>query len=60
MKLVETSKFQKLRKKIREDAEREALRKAIEEISENPQEGKKVLRVFGQGTSPTAYLSMGG
>jgi mRNA-degrading endonuclease RelE of RelBE toxin-antitoxin system len=46
MKLVETSKFQKLRKKIREDAEREALGKAIEEIIEAPQAGKKLKGEF--------------
>jgi mRNA-degrading endonuclease RelE of RelBE toxin-antitoxin system len=46
MKLVETSKFQKLRKKIRENAEREALRKAIEEIIETPHAGKKLKGEF--------------
>ena len=46
MRLFETSKFQKLRKKIREDAERKALQKAIEEIIENPLAGKKLKGEF--------------
>jgi len=46
MKLVETAKFQKLRKKIREDSERTALRRAIEEIIEAPQSGKKLKGEF--------------
>lgn len=46
MKLFETAKFQKLRKKIREDAERAALQEAIEEIIRNPQAGKKLKGEF--------------
>lgn len=40
MKLVETSKFNKSRKKIKEDQEKKALREAIFKILENPEVGK--------------------
>jgi len=46
MKLVETSKFKKLRKKIKEDQERKALREAILKILENPEVGKKLKGEF--------------
>lgn len=46
MKLVETSKFKKLRKKIKEDRERKALREAILKVLENPEVGKKLKGEF--------------
>jgi mRNA-degrading endonuclease RelE of RelBE toxin-antitoxin system len=42
MKLLETSKFAKLRRKLRDEDERAALRAAIEEILNDPQAGKKL------------------
>ena len=42
MKLLETSKFSKLRKKIRDEAESAALKSAISKIFEDPQIGKKL------------------
>jgi mRNA-degrading endonuclease RelE of RelBE toxin-antitoxin system len=42
MTFRETSKFSKLRKKIRDDAEREALKSAVADIVRNPQAGKKL------------------
>jgi len=56
MRLVETSKFKKLRKKIKENHEQEALRKAILGIMESPDSGKplkgefKELRSFSYTT----------
>jgi len=56
MRLVETSKFKKLRKKIKENHEQEALRKAISRILESPDSGKplkgefKELRSFSYTT----------
>jgi len=46
MRLLETSKFKKLRKKIKESREREALREAIIKILENPEAGKKLKGEF--------------
>ena len=52
MKLLETSKFKKLRKKLKEEHEKRALKDAIHEIMKNPDAGKKLkgefkdLRVF--------------
>ncbi len=46
MRLVETAKFQKLRKKVKEKQEKEALKKAIIKILENPEEGKKLKGEF--------------
>jgi len=46
MKILETSKFQKLRKKIREDTERNALKEAIMDVEKNPQAGKKLKGEF--------------
>jgi mRNA-degrading endonuclease RelE of RelBE toxin-antitoxin system len=42
MKIFETSKFSKLRKRIKERAEIEALKSAVLEIQKNPQTGKKL------------------
>jgi hypothetical protein len=40
MKLVETAKFKRLRKRIKETHEKAALKEAINKIIENPQTGK--------------------
>ena len=40
MKLVETAKFKRLRKRIKETHEKAALKEAINKIIENPQAGK--------------------
>ena len=40
MKILETAKFSRLRKRIREDHEREALLDAVELVAENPMAGK--------------------
>lgn len=42
MILRETSKFSKLRKKIKSQSEREALKSAVIAIRDNPQAGKKL------------------
>jgi len=46
MRILETSKFQRLRKKIREEKERNSLREAILEIQKNPEAGKKLKGEF--------------
>ena len=46
MKILETSKFQRLRKKVREDTERNALKEAIMDVEKNPQAGKKLKGKF--------------
>ena len=46
MRLVETSKFNKLRKKIKGHLEREALKEAILNILDNPAAGKKLKGEF--------------
>jgi hypothetical protein len=46
MKILETSKFRRLRKKIREEAERNSLKEAIVEIERYPQAGKKLKGEF--------------
>jgi len=46
MRLLETSKFQKLRSKLREKAEREALRAAVLAVLDNPAAGKKLKGEF--------------
>jgi mRNA-degrading endonuclease RelE of RelBE toxin-antitoxin system len=46
MKILETSKFQRLRKKVREEAERSSLREAIRQIEKNPEAGKKLKGEF--------------
>ncbi len=40
MKLIETSKFKRLRKRIKEAQDKSALKEAINMIIENPQAGK--------------------
>jgi len=42
MRLLETPKFQKLRKKLKEESERGALREAVLLVLENPEAGKKL------------------
>jgi mRNA-degrading endonuclease RelE of RelBE toxin-antitoxin system len=42
MRLHETPKFQKLRRKLKEESERDALKTAILSIVENPAGGKKL------------------
>ena len=42
MKILETTKFQKLRKKIKETSEKEELKKAIIIILNDPKIGKKL------------------
>jgi mRNA-degrading endonuclease RelE of RelBE toxin-antitoxin system len=46
MKILETSKFERLRKKIREAAERDSLKEAIREVEKNPDAGKKLKGEF--------------
>jgi len=46
MKILETSKFQRLRKKIREEAERNSLKEALTEVEKNPEAGKKLKGEF--------------
>jgi hypothetical protein len=46
MKIRETSKFRRLRKKIREDAERNSLKEAILEVEKNLHAGKKLKGEF--------------
>ena len=46
MKILETSKFQKLRKRTRSEIERSGLKKAIAEIEKNPDAGKKLKGEF--------------
>jgi len=46
MKLVETSKFRKLRKKLKAEYEKKALKGAIKEILENPELGKQLKGEF--------------
>lgn len=46
MKTYETPKFKKLREKLHSEMEREALKKAIYYIAENPLEGKKLKGEF--------------
>jgi len=47
MKLLETSKFSKLRKKLRDDSESEALKSAIGRLLADPQAGKKLKGELG-------------
>ncbi|MCX6560039.1 MAG: type II toxin-antitoxin system RelE/ParE family toxin [Candidatus Aminicenantes bacterium] len=42
MTLLETAKFAKLRKKIKDESEREALRAAVLAVRDEPQIGKKL------------------
>jgi hypothetical protein len=46
MRLLETPKFQKLRKKLKEENERGALREAVLYILENPESEKKLKGEF--------------
>ena len=52
MRLLETSKFQKLRKKLKDEEERDSLKNAVLQVLEDPEAGKKLkgefrdLRVF--------------
>ncbi len=46
MQLKETSKFQKLRKKLKELPEKEALKEAIFGILSNPEAGKRLKGEF--------------
>ena len=46
MRLVETSKFRKLRKKIRGDHERSGLREAVHAVSIDPGAGKTLKGEF--------------
>jgi mRNA-degrading endonuclease RelE of RelBE toxin-antitoxin system len=46
MRLVEASKFKKLRKKIRQTQEKKALKEAISHIISNPDSGKKLRGEF--------------
>lgn len=58
MKVYETPKFQKQRKKLRSESETKALKEAVRSIAENPPGGKKLkgefrdlrsLRYFAEG-----------
>jgi putative component of toxin-antitoxin plasmid stabilization module len=46
MRLIETSKFKRLRKKLKENHEKEALRQAISRILEIPGAGKRLKGEF--------------
>ena len=46
MRLLETSKFQKLRKKLKDEDERDALREAVLRVLEDPESGKKLKGEF--------------
>jgi mRNA-degrading endonuclease RelE of RelBE toxin-antitoxin system len=52
MRLLETSKFQKLRKKLKDQGERNALKQAVLQVLKDPEAGEKLkgefreLRVF--------------
>jgi mRNA-degrading endonuclease RelE of RelBE toxin-antitoxin system len=46
MRFLETPKFQKLRKKLKEEDEKGALREAVLYILENPESGKKLTGEF--------------
>jgi len=46
MRLLETAKFRKQREKLRSDLEKQALKKAIFEVVENPLPGKKLKGEF--------------
>lgn len=46
MKLCETAKFQRLRKKLKEEGERKALIKAVQVIFKQPEAGKKLKGEF--------------
>jgi plasmid stabilization system protein ParE len=46
MRLFETPKFQKFRKKLKDEAEKGAIRDAVLEILGNPEAGKKLKGEF--------------
>ncbi|MCX6571365.1 MAG: type II toxin-antitoxin system RelE/ParE family toxin [Candidatus Aminicenantes bacterium] len=46
MRLLETSKFQKLRKKLKDEEERDALKDTILQVLANPEAGKKLKGEF--------------
>jgi mRNA-degrading endonuclease RelE of RelBE toxin-antitoxin system len=46
LKVYETPKFQKQRKKLRSDSEKTSLKEAIRSIAENPLSGKKLKGEF--------------
>jgi len=46
MRLLETSKFQKLRKKLKDEDERNALKEAVLQIIDEPESGKKLKGEF--------------
>ena len=46
MRRVETSKFKRLRKKIKQEQEKEELKKAIKKIAKNSNAGKKLKGEF--------------
>ncbi len=46
MKIYETSKFHKLRTKLKEEAEKEALKTSIQLIAKDPDVGKKLRGDF--------------
>jgi plasmid stabilization system protein ParE len=46
MRLLETSKFQKLRKKLKDEDERNALREAVLRVAEEPEAGKMLKGEF--------------
>ena len=48
MRLVETSKFKRLRKKLRQEQEKKELRNAIKKIMEDPSSGKKLKGEFSE------------
>jgi mRNA-degrading endonuclease RelE of RelBE toxin-antitoxin system len=48
MRLLETAKFKKQREKLRSDLERQALKKAVSEVMENPLAGKKLKGELSQ------------
>jgi len=46
VKLIETSKFKKLRKKLKEENEKKTLKLAIKKIIQNPKSGKRLKGEF--------------
>lgn len=46
MRLLETSRFQKLRKKLKDEDARAALREAVLRVLEEPESGKKLKGEF--------------
>jgi mRNA-degrading endonuclease RelE of RelBE toxin-antitoxin system len=46
MRVVETSKFKKLRKKLKDEEERDELKKAILKVAGDPHAGKKLEGEF--------------